>query len=392
MTTVFDPEPVLAEASTNTLPAIKPHATNQSDHEEVEYVPREYDSSGEAKISPAGELLGGRVFLIRTFVLPNRSEKHLMVAAECARVLRYRDSYLLFNKHLDSLLKIIATQQEKDYLIQQEILPISFRSRQVGLVSAKSIFRQFGARVIEGGRRVRDDYWEAKAVIRGYTEEDMPGQRPSRSMKTVGVAGQAEHSQDGAPPRFADFPRQLVPVTGGAATAPESVPYPGDLSTRFGEGESRIRSADSGAWPLPDQDLRMVDPIREQQPSPSKEGRDSRVSEAIPLSTSGDCPSSSTTNTLTQQSSSLEILTPEQCEILGGYENNNLGRVEALRPPSQDYPAVSLLSLYSIEQNFPSTCSFYYALRSQSLKLWFFSAGSTSLVEPSACEAPTDLP
>ena len=35
-----------------------------------------------------------------------------MLATECARVLGYRDSYLLFNKNR-SLYKIIANQQEK---------------------------------------------------------------------------------------------------------------------------------------------------------------------------------------------------------------------------------------------------------------------------------------
>lgn len=187
----FDTESFFAEASTKTLPTVNPHATYQSDHDEVQYIQREYDSSGEAKISPAGELLGGRVFLIRTFVLPHRSEKHLMLAAECARVLRYGDSYLLFKK-TRSLLKIIATQQEKEYLINQTILPTAYRSLQVALVSAKSIFRQFGAGVIEGGRRVRDDYWEAKTVMYGYTEEDLPGQ--FKRAGNVGAPEQAEHS------------------------------------------------------------------------------------------------------------------------------------------------------------------------------------------------------
>lgn len=89
-----------------------------------------------------------------------------MLATECARTLGYRDSYLLFNKNR-SLHKINATPQEKEDLINQEIIPYSYRSRQIALVTAKSIFRQFGARVIEGGRRVRDDYWEAKAIKQG---------------------------------------------------------------------------------------------------------------------------------------------------------------------------------------------------------------------------------
>lgn len=161
----FDFESFLAEAPTETVPAVKPHARDQPDHEEVEHITREYDSSGEAKISPVGELLGGRVFRIRTFVIPRRSEKHLMLGTECARVLGYRDPYHLFSRNRP-LLKILATQQDKDDLIDQEILPHTHRSRQIALVTAKSIFRQFGARVIEGGRRVRDDYWEAEAVRR----------------------------------------------------------------------------------------------------------------------------------------------------------------------------------------------------------------------------------
>ena len=104
-----------------------------------------------------------------------------MLATECARVLTYRDSYLLFNKNR-SLYKIIATQKEKEDLIEQEILPFSYRSRQIAIVTARSMFRQFGSRVIVGGRRVRDDYWESKARKQGFTEDDPAGEkRPGAS-------------------------------------------------------------------------------------------------------------------------------------------------------------------------------------------------------------------
>ena len=140
-----DPEGVSAEASTKTLPAVKPHATDQSDYEEVEYIPRLYDSSGEA-----------------------------------------------------------------------------------------------------------------------ITEVDMPGHGQSRSTKTVGVAGYPKHSA--------------------------------------------------------------------------------------------------------QRSSSLETSKPGQYSNSGQLKNDidpiNLGRADALGPPSQDHPMVILLSIYSIEQIFPSICSFCYALRS----------------------------
>ena len=177
------------------LPTVRDHTTDQLTYDQDEYIPREYDEQGERKVSPTGEPLGSRQFKMRTFYVANRGDKRFMLATECARVLGYRDSYLLFNKNR-SLHKIIATQQEKDELIHQEILPYSYRSRQIAIVTAKSMFRQFGARVIEGGRRVRDDYWEAKALKQGFTEEDMAGdKRPGATKATRDAAAAAEANQ-----------------------------------------------------------------------------------------------------------------------------------------------------------------------------------------------------
>lgn len=158
------------------LPTVRDHTTDQLGPEGDEYIPREYDDSGEKKVSNTGHLLEGREYRCRTFFVPNRGDKLFMLATECARVLGYRDSYLLFNKNR-SLYKIIATQAEKEDLIHQEILPFSYRSRQIAIVTAKSMFRQFGSRVITHGRRVRDDYWEAKARKQGFTEEDLAGEK-----------------------------------------------------------------------------------------------------------------------------------------------------------------------------------------------------------------------
>jgi hypothetical protein len=120
-----------------------------------------------------------------------------MLATECARVLGYRDSYLLFNKNR-SLYKIIATQTEKDDLIHQEILPYSYRSRQIAIVTAKSMFRQFGSRVIVNGRRVRDDYWESKARKQGFTEDDLAGEKRPGAAKARDAAAAAEAASAGA--------------------------------------------------------------------------------------------------------------------------------------------------------------------------------------------------
>ena len=153
-----------------------------------------------------------------------------MLATECARVLNYRDSYLLFNKNR-SLYKIIATQPEKDDLISQEILPYSYRSRQIAIVTAKSMFRQFGSRVIQDGRRVRDDYWEAKARKQGFTEEDAAGEKRPGAAKARDAAAVEAAQNAGATLSHPDIiygngpldsnghPQGLQPAMGGHMAA-----------------------------------------------------------------------------------------------------------------------------------------------------------------------------
>ena len=175
------------------LPTVRDHTTDQLGPEGDEYIPREIDPDGETKVSKDGYPMEGRKYRCRTFHVPSRGEKLFMLATECARVLGYRDSYLLFNKNR-SLFKIIANQGEKDHLIHQEILPYSYRSRQIAIVTARSMFRQFGSRLIENGRRVRDDYWEAKAKKQGFTEEDAAGEkRPGAAKAREAAAAEASH-------------------------------------------------------------------------------------------------------------------------------------------------------------------------------------------------------
>jgi hypothetical protein len=176
------------------LPTVRDHTTDQLGPGQDEYIPREIDAEGEMKVSAEGYPRDGRKYRCRTFNVPERGDKLFMLATECARVLGYRDSYLLFNKNR-SLYKIIASQVEKDNLIHQEILPYSYRSRQIAIVTARSMFRQFGSRLIENGRRVRDDYWEAKARKQGFTEEDAAGEkRPGAAKAREAAAAEANQA------------------------------------------------------------------------------------------------------------------------------------------------------------------------------------------------------
>lgn len=176
----FAPEDQYGHASTTNptrpspgmvLQTGRDRTTYQLDEGGNEYVPSEIDPSGETKVSKDGCPLEGRIFRCRTFQLPDRGETLFMLCTECARVLGYRDAYSLFGQNRP-LLKVFITQKDKDKLVQREIMPHSYTLGPVAVVTARSMFRQFGARLIENGRRVQDDYWEAEAREQGFTAED----------------------------------------------------------------------------------------------------------------------------------------------------------------------------------------------------------------------------
>ncbi|CAK7273949.1 hypothetical protein SEPCBS57363_005912 [Sporothrix epigloea] len=208
-----------AKPALKALPTVRDHTTDQLGPGNDEYVPREIDEYGEKKVQPNGQLLGGRDYRCRTFLVPQRGDKLFMLATECARVLGYRDSYLLFNKNR-SLFKIIANQIEKDDLVAQEILPFSYRSRQIAIVTARSMFRQFGSRVIVGGRRVRDDYWETKARKQGFTEADLAGEKRPGGTKAREAA--VEAAVQSAPLVGQPHPEVVYSNTGQFGAGPPS--------------------------------------------------------------------------------------------------------------------------------------------------------------------------
>lgn len=153
------------------LPTLRDHTTDQLNPEKDEFLPREIDEDGETKITAMGEPLGDRKYTVEAFTLQTRGAKHFMLATRCAQNLQYRDSYLLFHKNR-SLYKIVANNAEKEEMIRKGIIPNAYRSRQIAIVTARSMFRQFGSRLVKDGRKVRDDYFEAKSRKQGFTEDD----------------------------------------------------------------------------------------------------------------------------------------------------------------------------------------------------------------------------
>lgn len=129
------------------------------------------DPKGKEKVDEDGVLKGGRQYRMKTFNVLGSGNKLFMISTEPARLVGFRDSYLLFKTHR-LLFKKVCTNEEKMDLIDRGLIPNSYKGRSVNLVAARSIFREFGAKMIRGGRKVIDDFWEQRAIDRG----DVPGE------------------------------------------------------------------------------------------------------------------------------------------------------------------------------------------------------------------------
>lgn len=130
------------------------------------------DPAGEVKVNKLGELQGGREYRVRTFTVLGRGKRLYMLSTEPARCMGFRDSYLLFQKHR-RLHKVIADDEEKFDLIERELIPHSYKGRSIGIVTARSVFREFGAKIVLGGKKVKDDYYVQEAIDAGSVEGEV---------------------------------------------------------------------------------------------------------------------------------------------------------------------------------------------------------------------------
>ncbi|CAG8134445.1 unnamed protein product [Penicillium olsonii] len=130
------------------------------------------DPIGATKVDENGHLQGGREYRVRTFKILGRGDRLYMLSTEPARCIGFRDSYLFFQKH-KMLYKIIIDDDAKRDLIERDLIPHSYKGRAIGVVTARSVFREFGSKIIVGGKKITDDYDEAAARERGDVEGEL---------------------------------------------------------------------------------------------------------------------------------------------------------------------------------------------------------------------------
>ncbi|BFZ53835.1 chromatin structure-remodeling complex subunit RSC7 [Savitreella phatthalungensis] len=158
--------------SANVVPQDVATEPFQVDNATEEIILNRHDPEGETKVDQNGFLLDGREYRVRTFTVAGRGQRLYMLSTEPARCAGYRDSYLFFIRHR-TLHKVVLDDAEKDDMIARDLIPASYRTRQIAVVTARSVFRDFGAKIVVGGKRITDDYWVAEYRKLGYTDGEL---------------------------------------------------------------------------------------------------------------------------------------------------------------------------------------------------------------------------
>lgn len=130
------------------------------------------DPEGETKVDKDGILQDGREYRVRTFKLQGCANRLYMLSTEPARCTGFRDSYLFFAKH-PTLFKIVVDEEQKKDLISRDLIPHSYKGRSIGVVTAHSVFREFGCKIVVNGKKITDDYKVAERRAAGDVEGEL---------------------------------------------------------------------------------------------------------------------------------------------------------------------------------------------------------------------------
>lgn len=109
------------------------------------------------------------------------------------KLLGYRDSYLFFHKH-PTLKRVRITDEEKNLLADKGVLLHWFKHRDVAVVTARSVYKCFGHKVIKRGKRVKDDYYEQDQEERSSAASTPITRRPDEHE----TADEEEDQENGA--------------------------------------------------------------------------------------------------------------------------------------------------------------------------------------------------
>ncbi|KAL7928885.1 hypothetical protein V8C35DRAFT_221248 [Trichoderma chlorosporum] len=140
---VYDKQATIEENTTKDIPELK-------------------DEEGEKKVLQNGLLTGNRKYRLQTFLRSQIDDTHYMLDEECENMLG--NSHKKFRSSGGySKTILLDSSEEINHVLSQFLDYYPLGANPTRIVDARSVFRQFGHKVIEGGRPVHDDYWVAKS-------------------------------------------------------------------------------------------------------------------------------------------------------------------------------------------------------------------------------------
>ncbi|KAJ2590000.1 hypothetical protein IWW49_002230, partial [Coemansia sp. RSA 1797] len=131
----------------------QPNNGQTNDNDSSDDDEAEKDTNGETKIDSNGYLQDGREFICPIFRSPFRrnTQRQYVLTMDCCRYMGARDSYMLFKQH-PRMRRVETTQQERDLLADRMMIPKVTRFRPIALITARTAFREFGARIVKNGK------------------------------------------------------------------------------------------------------------------------------------------------------------------------------------------------------------------------------------------------
>ena len=162
-----------------------------------------------------------------------------MLTVDVAKALGFRDSYLFLIRN-PKFPRLVATDEDRETLVKLEIMPTQLKNRTIAIVTARSVFREFGHRVIKRGRPVRDDYLVGDRVT--PPPDPLEKTKSFERMQDMSMSSSMEFQREGVAGIFTHFPYRPKDIPRSMKDLP-----PIDGPDGFKNDEWMYRSAVSAA-------------------------------------------------------------------------------------------------------------------------------------------------
>lgn len=182
--------------------------------------------------------------------MPTRGNRVYMMSMDPARVLGFRDSYLFFLRN-PQIVRVNTTMEERVWMIENGMLMANFKNKLIAVVTARSMFKIFGHRIVKRGKPRIDDYYESRAA------EETPAAESEDD--GAGTSEDASASMDAAQSEDTPVPTSTGKRKHTLAQAEEPVRLVTDLNWLH-ESAMAVRGLNSQLRDLRKENPRFLDP------------------------------------------------------------------------------------------------------------------------------------